>query len=474
MAYFVPDRYQNNMLPSVIDDYVGKEDPARVYNAFVDALDFTKLGIPEQPIKSGQTEYSPRCMVKLLVYGYAYGIQSARKLEQAGHHNLSFIWLMGNLKPDYRTIARFRQKHSTALKEILKQCVSLCIKWKLIEGNHLFIDSSCFRASASMQKTWDKKRCEETIKKLHEHIDTLVNDSSALDQDGSDKESLIKLRQKLTDVEKIKQELQELSASKDEHARKSINTTDEDAVKVHGRQGTHAGYKAQITIDGNNGLIVSSEAVSNSQDAHQLSRQVKLSEETLGSSPQVICSDSGYYDIEDISKIDSAISVIIPHQNQTAAERGRKLKQFGKEQFCYDKLNDEYVCPAGKRLKRKTAYGKFIRYHACAVECRACIHFGECTSSCNGRDIYRFKDEKLIERLAAAYSSNKGQAVYKHRKEYCEHPFGHIKRNLGFGQFLMRGLKGVNAELSLVSTAFNLRRMMSVLGVAGMLIRLNC
>ncbi len=245
MACFIPNRYQNSFLPSVIDDYVGKDDPVRVYNSFVDARDFSKLGIPEQPIKAGQTEYAPRCMVKLLVYGYAYGIQSARKLEQACHHNLSFIWLMGNLKPDYRTIARFRQNHSEALKKILKQCVSLCIKWNLIDGNHLFIDSSCFRANASIQKTWDKKRCEETIKKLHEHIDVLVNNSSKLDQDEIDKESLVKLRQKLADTEKIKQELQELSASTDEHARKSINTTDADAVKVHGRQGTHAGYKAK-------------------------------------------------------------------------------------------------------------------------------------------------------------------------------------------------------------------------------------
>lgn len=474
MAYFVPNRYQNNFLPPVIDDYVSKDDPVRVYNAFVDALDLAKLGISEQPVKAGQIEYSPRCMVKLLVYGYAYGIQSARKLEQACHHNLSFIWLMGNLKPDYRTIARFRQKHSEALKNTLKQCVQLCIQWKLIDGNHLFIDSSCFRANASIQKSWDMKRCQEAIAKLHEHIDMLIDTSCELDHNECNKESLVKLTQTLADVERIKEQLKELSISPpEEHPRKSINTTDGDAVKIHSRQGTHAGYKAQMTIDGTHGLIAHTEAVSGSQDAHQLSRQITLTETAIGTKPQVVCSDSGYYDVEDISKIGSAIRVIIPHQSQTAAERGRKLKEFGKEEFQYNEQKDEYLCPAGKRLRRMVMYGTRIRYRAGGDECRICVYFNRCTSSPQGRDIYRSTYDILVHHLSAIYSSAKGQHIYKQRQEYCEHPFGHIKRNLRFGQFLLRGRSGVNAELSLVSTAFNLRRMMSILGVVAMLTKLT-
>ena len=81
-------------------------------------------------------------MLKLLVYGYSYGVKGSRKLERECHHNLSFVWLMGGLKPDHKTIAEYRRRHKEALKKVLKQCVRLCIKLDLIAGNVLFVDGT--------------------------------------------------------------------------------------------------------------------------------------------------------------------------------------------------------------------------------------------------------------------------------------------------------------------------------------------
>jgi len=100
--------------------------------------------------KVGNPQYDPRAMVKLPLYGYSYGIKSSRKLERECHYNMSFIWLMGGLKPDHKTIAEFRRKNKKALKKLLKLCAQVCIKLNLVAGNVLFVDGTKIKANASI------------------------------------------------------------------------------------------------------------------------------------------------------------------------------------------------------------------------------------------------------------------------------------------------------------------------------------
>jgi len=316
MAYKIGNRMQQTFLPSVIDDYVGHQDPVRVYDAFVEALDFSRLSIPIEPYKAGADEYYPKEMLKLIIYGYSYGVRSSRKLERACHHNLSFMWLMGGLKPHYRTIARFRSEHKQAIKKVLKQCVHLCIKLDLIEGNCLFVDGSPFRANASIKNTWTAKRCKRQLKKLSQHIDALVDESERLDKQEDDKESLVKLKAELKDKEQLQSQIQEIASELNKEQRSQINTTDPDCVKVNSRQGTHAGYNAQITVDEKHALIVNSEALSHSQDANQFSHQVRRATKVLGKKPKVVCRDSGYHSLKDIEKVDKDITIVCPARNK--------------------------------------------------------------------------------------------------------------------------------------------------------------
>src|SRR6266508_4810383 len=149
MAYRYGDRKQMGLFPQSIEEYVGKQDPVRVYDAFVESVDFSQLAIELDEHQVGNSEYDPKAMLKLLVYGYSYGVKGSRKLERECHHNLSFIWLMGGLKPDHKTIAEFRRGHKKALKQVLKQCVRLCIKLDLIAGNVLFVDGTKIRANTA-------------------------------------------------------------------------------------------------------------------------------------------------------------------------------------------------------------------------------------------------------------------------------------------------------------------------------------
>ena len=203
MAFkFGNNREQETFLPPVIDDYVGPNDPVRVYDAFIEALDFQELGISLIP-KAGAERYEPRRMLKLLVYGPSYGDRSSRMLERACRHNLSYIWLMNGLQPDYRTIIRFRSEYKDAIKKVLKQCVRMCVKMDLIEGNTLFLDGSKFRANASIQHTLSREDIEKELVKVEEHIDELMADAERLDQSEDGLPSMVEAQNQITDRQQL-------------------------------------------------------------------------------------------------------------------------------------------------------------------------------------------------------------------------------------------------------------------------------
>ena len=194
MAYRYGDRQQTQLFPQSIEEYIAKDDPVRAYDAFVEALDLAELGINLDANKVGNSEYDPQAMLKLLVYGYSYGHRGSRKLERAARHNLSFIWLMGGLKPDYHTIARFRREHDGVLKNVLKQCARMCIKLDLIAGNTLFVDGSKIRANASINQTWTAERCDKYLKKIDLRIASILDECERVDDKEQDSPSLVKLK----------------------------------------------------------------------------------------------------------------------------------------------------------------------------------------------------------------------------------------------------------------------------------------
>lgn len=477
MAYIVGDRKQLTFLPPSIDKYIGEDDPVRVYDAFIDALDFSELGIVINAIKAGAKEYHPKVLLKIIVYGYSYGTRSSRKLERACHHNLSFIWLTGDLKPDYRTIGRFRKANKLAIKQILRQNAKLCIELGIIEGNSLFVDGSKFRANAGISNSWDKKRCEKYLKRAGENIDRIMEEAEQLDKSEEDMESLVKLEEDLLSQKEVQERIKEIASTIEMTGQTSVNTTDTGSVKAKGRQGVHASYNAQIVVDEKHGLIVDTEVVSQNNDKNQLSDQVDQTIEVLEKKPESVTCDSGYHSLVDVEKVPEGIKVIMPSQQQVQKERKRhELKPFSKEAFKYDAINDEYICPEGEHLKNRgnsVSNPRETTYRASSKACSSCINFGVCTKSKGGRTIVRMKEEELRQELEEIYESSEGQEKYKLRKEKAELPFGHIKSNLGAGQFMLRGREGVNAEFSILSTCFNISRMITIFGITELILRLK-
>jgi transposase len=457
------------LLPKSIEDYIPQEDPVRAYDAFVEALDFDELGITIDESAGGANPYWPKAMVKLLVYGYSYGIRSSRRLERATHHNLSFIWLMSNLRPDYRTIARFRRDNKEALRNILKQCAQMCIKLGLIEGNTLFIDSTKIRANASLKNTWTEEKCQQYLDTITRNIDTLMNECDRIDQEEEDKESLVKLKEELQSKEALATTMKNIMTELKRTNKKQHNTTDPDCVKTKGGQKTNTYYNAQLTVDEKHGLIVSSEATSQVNDSNQFGRQLNHAKEVLDKAPKNACADSGYFDTDDMEKIAADTTIIVPTQQQVHKEnQPHTCKAFPKELFTYDATSDEYVCPAGNRLRRtnRRPFGRSnsATYRASGALCRTCHQYGLCTSSPRGRQIVRLNNEHVKERIEKAYQSPEGRHIYTLRKQKVELPFAHIKHNLGVQHFLLRRREGASAELSLLAVCYNITRMIGLLG----------
>lgn len=466
MAYRYGDRYQMNLMPQSIEEYVAEENPVRAYDAFVDALDFVSLGIPINPDKVGNSEYDPKTMMKLLIYGYSYGVKSSRKLERECHHNIAFIWLMGGLKPDHKTIAQFRRNNKHALKKVLRQCAQLCIKLDLIAGNVLFLDGTKIRANAGRHRTHDKVYYEELLSKIDSRIEQLLADCESVDTSEEGTASYVAMNKDLVKKQNLKERVKTILDSFESSDKKHINQTDPDCAIMKSTQGSHASYNVQSAVDDKHGLIVHTDAISEVNDRNQFARQIDKANDRLGKPCKTACADAGYADTDELAKIDTKkIKVIVPSQQQAS---DKKEDPFSKSRFTYDKEQDFYICPEGHKLYYSCTYSKKAKrkYTIKGTKvCRNCRHFGQCTTSKKGRSIVRLKDEEMKLKLEAQYEEEASQEIYARRKSRAEHPFGHIKRNLKTDAFHLRGLDGVQAEASILATCFNMARLITIYGV---------
>jgi transposase len=467
MPYITGAREQHQLFPPSIEEYISPDDPVRAYDAFVEQLDFARLGIEIDEGRVGHPEFDPRAMVKLLVYGCSYGIRSSRKLERATHHNLSFIWLMGGLKPGHKTIARFRRNHVIALKNILRQCAQVCLKLGLVEGSTLFVDGTKILASASMKHTWTNDRCEKAIAQIDERIEAILQECEATDQSEQENASLVKLQGELRNQQQLRMRMEKIVDELHQQDRKALNTTDPDAGRLRNGGKIDVGYNCQAVVDERHGLIVHTDAVNQSNDVGLFSDQVQGAQDTLRKNCETACADAGYCSLEDLRKpLEQGMDVIVPMTRHS---------DF-REHFTYDSGRDAYRCPEGHILRNVGINNRnksYIYWIGQPALCQQCPRFGSCTRSSQGRKVERPFTEEIRERLDSRYRRSDAQRLMRQRKMRAEHPFGHIKHNLGMKAFLMRGRSAAQSEFALAATCFNLTRMIRLIGMNRLIDRLN-
>jgi hypothetical protein len=389
-------------------------------------------------------------------------------LERATHHNVSFIWLMGGLKPDHKTIARFRRDNAAALKNILRQCAQVCLRLGLIEGNTLFVDGTKIRANASMKHTWTADRCKKSMQEIDQRIETILKECEIVDQSEQSRTSLVKMRSALQDQKQLKAQIGSVLAELQEQDRTALNTTDPESARMRNGGQIETGYNLQAVVDERHGLIVHSDVLSQSNDGGLFSGQIQAAQETLGKVCQRACADAGFSSGEDLKiMLDQGVDVVVPIVRHS---------DF-RDHFTYDADADIYRCEQGHELKyigdNKDHKTRMYQIRDPAT-CRRCPAFGICTkAAAQGRRVERPFAEEAREHLEARYRRPDAQMLMRKRKMRVEHPFGHIKHNLQMRAFLLRGLRVARTEAALAATAFNLTRMIKMIGIAELIQRMS-
>jgi transposase len=474
MAGFIEeaDRGQLSLLPGSLDDWVGKDNPVRVIDAFVDGLDLKKLGFETvEPLDIGRPGYHPSVHLKLYIYGYLYRVQSSRRLERECYRNLEVMWLLGRLAPDHKTIADFRKDNGAAIKKVCGQFVELCRSLGLLSKASVAIDGSKFKAVNNRDKNFTQAKVEKRRTQLEESVARYLAQLDTADrQDPSESIELKKthLREKL---EKLKSEMQKLEAIEQQVLAapdKQISLTDPDSrsMATSGRGSGVVGYNVQIAVDTENHLIVHHEVTNVGSDRSQLASTATAAKEVLGVETLEAVTDRGYFNGEEIKACDDAgITVTLPKPMTSGA---KSAGRFGKQDFVYLADENVYRCPAGEKLKyyytNEENGQKLHRFWTNA--CRTCALKAKCTEGPQRR-ITRWEHEEVLEAVQTRLDKNPD--AMRTRRETVEHPFGTMKMRMGATHFLCKTLPKVAAEMALCVLTYNLTRVLNIFGVEKMM-----
>jgi transposase len=465
------NRDQFILFPQSLDGYVSEDNPVRFIDAFVDSLDLEVLGFKHAVLKeTGRPPYHPSMLLKLYVYGYLNRIRSSRLLEKEAHRNVEVLWLTGKLAPDHKTIANFRRDNRKAIREICRAFTRFCRELDLFGGELVAIDGSKFKAVNNKSRNFTDRRLKRAMKDIEKKIDAYLDEMDENDAQEPEERKLTseELREKIKTLRERMKNYKGLKKRMEESEESQISLTDPDSrsMPLAGGPRTQVGYNVQVSVDEKHKLIVDHEVTNEVTDRSLLSRMAKRAKEALGVDELEVLADMGYYDGQQVKDcIDEGITPYIPKAETSA---NKKLGLFGKSDFRYDHDLDCYWCPAGQKLTYRfqtTEKGRDRRYYATSA-CGECALRSQCTRSKEGRRITRWVHEEVLEEMERRVRADPEKV--KLRKRLAEHPFGTIKHHMDQGYFLMKRLPNVGAEMSLSVLAYNLKRVITILGVSRM------
>ena len=462
------DRGQSTLLPECLDDWIGESNPVRVIDAFVDALDLGELGFEGvEPAATGRPGYHPAVLLKLYIYGYLNRVQSSRRLEREAGRNLEVIWLLGRLVPDDKVIADFRKDNGPAIRKVCARFIDLCRKIGLLTKASVAIDGSKFKAVNNRDKNFTRNKVERRRKQLEESVARYLSQLDTADlQEPSEAlaAKTVHLKEKL---EKLSEEMEKLAALEKlmlASPDRQISLTDPDSrsMATSGRGSGMVGYNVQVAVDTENHLIVAHEVTNVGNDRSQLANMAEQAKTVLQADKLEAVADRGYFNGDEILACEEAgISVTLPKPMTSGAKaKGR----FGKQDFVYLAEEDIYRCPAGEQLRYSFTIkedGQNLRRY-CTGACRSCAIKQQCTTG-KERRITRWEHEHVIEAVQKRLDENPG--AMRVRRQTAEHPFGTLKARMGATHFLMKRLPKVATEMALHVLAYNLTRVMNIIGI---------
>ncbi len=466
------DRNQQLIFPPSLDELIDEDNIARAIEEYVEILNISKLNIKTKKslIADGQPAFHPKLLLKIYIYGYLNKIRSSRKLENEIKRNIELMWLTQGLTPSYKTIANFRKDNPKALQTIFKEFSILLKDIKLITGDLVGVDGAFLRANASKNTLIMKKTVKADIKKIDDEIKSYMILLEATDKEDTkpniniSKEDIKNLKEKKEQYQKDLDLLESLG-------KEQLNKTDKDANIMSKPAHNLMAYNSQIAVDDTFKFIVATDISTHGHDLDQLHNMAIKSKEIIPNDNMIVTADKGYYSSVEIKKcVDDNIETIVPLRN-TATKKKIKDAKFSKNQFQYDKDNDCYICPNNQILANsKTQYKRNNRmldvYRLSSVICKSCPLKSSCLSDkTKYKQMYRWEYETIIDDYTTKMNTKEAKDIVRKRGSIVEHPFGTIKRTLGWDHFLVRSKEKVLGENALIMFTYNFRRLLNLIGI---------
>ena len=461
------NRNQITLMPACLDDYIDTDNPVRVIDLFVDELDLAALGFEgTTAAATGRPGYHPALLLKIYIYGYLNRIQSSRRLERETQRNVELMWLTGQLSPDFKTIADFRHDNGKGIRNVCKRFVALCRQLKLFSQAIVAIDGSKFKAVNNRDKNFTPHKLEQRMKQIDESIERYLNalDTADRTQPADLETRTAHLQEKLSKLKAQMQYLRDIEQQLRQQPDKQLSQTDPDArsMATSGRGTGMVGYNVQTSVETQHHLIVAHEVTNLGYDRTQLTKMALQSREALAVKDMEAIADRGYYKGQEIlTCVQAGITPSVP-KTMTSNNKAKGL--YDKRDFVYIEQDNEYRCPAGNRLiyhHSSIEDGMKIDCYYTSV-CQSCPLKAQCTTS-KERRVRRWEHEGVLDAMQDRLDRNPGKM--KQRRCTVEHVFGTLKFWMGSAHFLMKTIKHVSTEMSLHVLAYNLRRVINILGV---------
>jgi transposase len=469
-----PDRGQTLLLPRTIDEYIDPENEARLIDLFIDGLDLARLGFTHtQPLTEGRPPYHPADMLKLYVWGYLNQVRSSRKLERECGRNLEAIWLMKGLAPDHWTIAAFRRENAGVVKAVFGELVKLLISMGLVGGDLVAVDGVKLKAVNSRERNLRRETLGMNIKRMDEAAERYLEALDEADREEDEGGEADRLRERLGRLRRRREESASLLRRLEESGEREVSLTDPDCRLMKNRGRLEPCYNAHAAVDTGSHLVVEYDVSSSASDAHALSPLAVAAKEALGVESLRVVADKGFFDASEVVRcLDAGVTPYVPRPDGYGRGRGARsgvpTSGFHGDRFLYDEGRDVYVCPAGNVLVLRgvVEVGGRMRRAYRSDACSSCLHFMvECTRNRSGRVLYRWGEEGLLVEMEGRLRAEPW--VLDARKGTVEHVFGSVKRAFNQGYLLLRGLGRVAGEVGFTMLVYDLRRVLSMVGVRG-------
>ena len=465
------DQEQEFLLPPSLNEWVRHDHPARVFSETVDRLETTKF---REPKDEGRPAYHPKMMLKVLLWGYATGVRSSRKIEERLQQDVVFMWLAGLEKPDFRTLCLFRSANKEAVERVFADVITIAQSMGMANIGLVAIDGSKVQANSGIDSFKTVEDWRKTLKKAKGEARRIIAEAERIDKEENDRygeeasgnelpTEIEKTRDRIKKIEELLAQAKELG--KEEKARMSL--TDQEASFMHRRTISIPAYNAQLAVTEDQ-IIIHADVTTEPVDVNQTKQAVEAIKAHIGETPVILVADTGYSGGENLKYLeDNDIDAYIPAEGERNIGKTKhpRAHLYWKEAFIYFEQEDCYSCPQGEMLSAvaKTRFkGKYSSRMATVYRtergvCAACPRSGQCTPNKKlGRAITRDGYEGYRERMKEKITSAEGRTIYGKRKCMVEPVIGQIKTRSGFCQFLLRGLKKVRIEWKIAATAHNL------------------